>query len=657
MQEPGAREQRFDIPYFEGVNSTVQHMLAKKSELTHVENMRAPLIGVLEKREGQTKKGTTSTGAPVYSTANYGIFDFPNDLNNNQGPYRVSTTPTVGATLTINVYELVFVGDYATITGTYKTLLVKAIEYVTVSEPSFFLKRDTNTLILDGTSGPAAISYLGQTNIWTALSDTEAQNIIGAPFDTTMVNGDMVLVNKNDYNRIINRDGLTVTDSTQVGSLYNSPRARKVAFYKNRIYMADFFRSGIEYKTSIIRSSFPMGIVALVNGDHVSAVSTIAVTDSKYFYSDTGMNSYDVYRGSTKIETITVTTVNETSISVTATVNALLSSDEIWVAGTFEGAKQFRWINNSTSGGQDVKQYDTIRLAGGDEDAITMLEPIGNILMVANRNAMLTWNDYSLQAFDIDVGCVSPNGYIKNLGSLYFIHYKGIFSSTGGMPVLLSRKVERYLAGATKAGLENAAAGTKGLNVFFAIGNVTLTNGDGSLWKVLPNVCLEYNIADQNWYVHTNVPAEQLTSFIDSSGREILLMAHGDSGKHIKEFLSGNTDDGAEIVSRADTQLIQPIRSMESFSNPIAIISELERGSAMKVFVSVEKEPFYELDGALEKGVSTVKITPSGQDRRDKVAPILCRRIQISFRDASKQRPRLLQTSLIFLPTPVTESQ
>lgn len=657
MQEPGAREQRFDIPYFEGVNSTVQHMLAKKSELTHVENMRAPLIGVLEKREGQTKKGTTSTGAPVYSTANYGIFDFPNDLNNNQGPYRVSTTPTVGATLTINVYELVFVGDYATITGTYKTLLVKAIEYVTVSEPTFFLKRDTNTLILDGTSGPAAISYLGQTNIWTALSDTEAQNIIGAPFDTTMVNGDMVLVNKNDYNRIINRDGLTVTDSTQVGSLYNSPRARKVAFYKNRIYMADFFRSGIEYKTSIIRSSFPMGIVALVNGDHVSAVSTIAVTDSKYFYSDTGMNSYDVYRGSTKIETITVTTVNETSISVTATVNALLSSDEIWVAGTFEGAKQFRWINNSTSGGQDVKQYDTIRLAGGDEDAITMLEPIGNILMVANRNAMLTWNDYSLQAFDIDVGCVSPNGYIKNLGSLYFIHYKGIFSSTGGMPVLLSRKVERYLAGATKAGLENAAAGTKGLNVFFAIGNVTLTNGDGSLWKVLPNVCLEYNIADQNWYVHTNVPAEQLTSFIDSSGREILLMAHGDSGKHIKEFLSGNTDDGAEIVSRADTQLIQPIRSMESFSNPIAIISELERGSAMKVFVSVEKEPFYELDGALEKGVSTVKITPSGQDRRDKVAPILCRRIQISFRDASKQRPRLLQTSLIFLPTPVTESQ
>lgn len=278
-----------------------------------------------------------------------------------------------------------------------------------------------------------------------------------------------------------------------------------------------------------------MGIVSLTNGD-VDAVDgssnwVIPVTDTKYFYTTAGMNQYEVYRGSQKVATITISSMSETSITASDAnttfevgYSSFLSADEVWVYGTYSGEKQYRWISNASSIGRDVKQYDTFKLAGGDEDPITLLEPIGNILMIANKNAMMTWNDYNLEGFDLGVGCCSPNGYVKLKGALYFIHYSGVYSTSGSMPQLLSRKVERYIKGATKAGLEAAAAGYKGLSVFFTIGDVTLYNNDGSLWKVLPQVCLEFNVADQNWYVHTNVTATQFETFVDTDGSEKLTM-------------------------------------------------------------------------------------------------------------------------------------
>jgi hypothetical protein len=279
-----------------------------------------------------------------------------------------------------------------------------------------------------------------------------------------------------------------------------------------------------------------MGIVSLLNGDVTSIDGSsnwvLPVTDSKYFYAGvTGMDEYDIYRGNQKVASVKITSYSETALTAPnanvtfeAGFASFLSADEIWVAGTFSGEKQYRWIANSGSTGRDVKQYDTFKLVGGDSSGITMLAPIGNILMISNKNSMMTWNDYNLENFDLGVGCCSDNGYVKLRGSLYFLHYTGIYSTSGSMPQLLSRKVERYIRGATKSGLEASAAGYKGLSVFFTIGDVTLYNPDGSTWKVLPQVCLEFNVADQNWYVHTNVTSTQFETFINSAGAERLSM-------------------------------------------------------------------------------------------------------------------------------------
>jgi hypothetical protein len=332
----------------------------------------------------------------------------------------------------------------------------------------------------------------------------------------------------------------------------------------------------------------------------------------------------------------------------------ILSSDEIWITGTYSGEKQFRWINNSTSFGRDVKQYDTFQLAGGDEDELTMLEPIGNILMMASKNAMMTWNDYTLENFDLGIGCASPNGYAKLLGKIYFVHYSGIYYTGGSTPVLISRKVSRYLSGASKTGIENAAVGSKGLGMFFAIGDVTLYNDDGSFWKTMPDVCLEYATGDQNWYVHTNVPAALLRNFIDSDGTEQLVMAHSGSGKYIKEFLNGNTDDGDNIFFRADLQPIQFLDEFEINSVPNSLITETQRGTSLKAFVALDDGPYFELKGNATKGSSILKISETSAGNPNKT---VCKLLRISYRDSSAQRCRILQSAVIYMPTTMDRSE
>lgn len=481
MRESGTKQERISIPYFEGVNSTVQHVIAKKTELAHMENARAPIIGVLEKREGQVVIGTAVGGGVFETLGNFGLQYWTDGGSESQGLIRVTTVSGVLA----NIY---------------------------------FLK--TN-------------------DAWTLLNNALAQNLALAVCDFANADGDLIIVNGTDNNRMITSaiaaSTATMVDSDDAGSLYNSPKAKKVAFYKSRIYLANYLDpDGNQLKTTILRSSYPMGIISLLNADVVAAVAgtwTLPTTDTKYFYTAAGMNSYEIYRGNQKVATVVINGITETGLTATtgnvvfeAGFSSFLSADEVWITGTFSGQKQYRWISNSSSIGRDVKQYDTFKLVGGDEDDVNLLEPIGNILMIANKNAMMTWNDYNLENFDLGVGCCSPNGYVKLKGSLYFLHYSGVYSSSGSMPQLLSRKVERYIRGATKAGLEAAAAGYKGLSVFFTIGNVTLYNNDGSTWKVLPKVCLEFNVADQNWYVHTNVTSTQFETFIASDGSERLAM-------------------------------------------------------------------------------------------------------------------------------------
>jgi hypothetical protein len=640
---------RIDIPYFEGVNGAVSYVLAKKTEFAHAENARSKTIGSIEKREGQSVTGLRSNNATFISTANYRLSYFVN--NSTATLYRISVEKS--DTLSISVYDrLPLMEAFLALPSTAPTTRMLSVrDSISIGE----VINDTNTNTA-GLAASATVYYLNSSDQWIPLSGYGA-SIFGAKFDDVSTAGCLFLVNGYATNRYIRADGQTVVDSSDgTGHLYNSPKAKKIAYYKDRLYLGNYYRDSIWYKTSILRSSRQSGIISLVNNDTDTTTPTIVtITDNRYFYATDNANRYEVYRGAQKIADLTVGAVDVNSVTAQVTYTpgntTLLAADEIWVAGTYSGEKLFRWPANPSITGSDVKQYDSFKLSGTDNnDELTMMATVGDVMMIANKNSLSVWNDYILQSIDMGIGAVSSEGYVKNYGALYFLHYTGIYTTTGGAPTPVSQKVQRYIDGATKSGLENCAAGKKGRSVFFCIGDVTLRFADGSVDKVMPDVCLEYNINQSNWFVHTNVQATQFKTNRIETNYDQLQMLTSDDDNSVREFLDPDTttDVGTHIPMRIDTVDFTLQKEFENVSHPVAVMTEVDRGSQMEAFISIDREQFYRIDGAVKKGVSLLRIN-NRDGKRGKPAP--GHMASLSIRDASDQICKLSRMSLVHIPT------
>lgn len=653
--EAGKNERRIPLPHWEGINAVVSKALAKKSEFRHAENIRSVSVGTVEKRKGQGIIGRSTSGSRFVADANYHLFFKNSATPGTRGLFRISASSEPISTFSINVWDDLNTIENVNPGAGEPILEVFVREYVVVSEGTFGGTSDSTHFYMDNIGLPANIYHLNLNDVWTKLADTEANNIPGAKFSSAIADGNVFLVNGRARNRYIKDDGQTVIDSSQAGHLYNSPTANLVNYYKNRLYLGDFTQTGVRYKTTILRSSYPVGIVSLVNGD-VTAQTNIPLTDTKYIYADSGMNTYDVYRGSTKITTFTVSTVNETSVDVSSGAVSLLSSDEVWVAGTYTGEKQFRWVNNATAFGSNAKQYDTFKLAGGNETELTMLENIGNVMMIGSRNNLATWNDYTFEQFDLGIGVVSKRGYVKAYGTMYFLDYTGIYATSGALPSIISSPIQPYIDGATKEAKENSCAGKKGRSVFFTLGTVTLYNADGSVKRVLQDTVVEYNLLQQNWYVHTNVKASEFETYIDELDSDRLVFTSTDPLHQVKSFLEGQTDDTVHIFMQAETHPLGLSKEIEDVANPMGVVVEAERGALMQVYVCLDDSgQFYQIDGLAGKGITNLKITAPDPTKAQGMPPV-AREIALSFRESSQQTPKLGAAAILFTPAGVSEA-
>jgi hypothetical protein len=587
MANTGSQLKRFEIPMLDGVNMIVGDHISKKSELSTAENTRGDKIGVATKREGYRRLGNELT-----STANFGIFYFDGAGSNF---YRISTV-----TATTTIY------------------------------------------------------YLSSLSIWTALTGA-GTGLSAANCDFSEAEGCLFVVNGTDANRYIQSDGTTVvTSTTATGHLYNSPKAYKINYFKDKLYVADYYISTTRYPTSIMKSSEPLGIVSLVDGDHaaIAIASVVKVTDTKYIQT---ADTLDVYRGGVKIADITTNAKTEDTITI-ATVTmavgtAFNSADEIWVDGTYTGTRVFRWAYNPSSG-ENVKQYDTMKLTGGDNSAITLFTNIGNVMVIANKYNIATYNGQQPipTSFDLGIGCISSEGYVKALGTLFFVGHNGIYATTGDTPKMISAKIQPLFDGATKAGLEASAMGVKGLSIFASLGDVTLYNDDGSVNRTLTDVVVERNLRTENWSYHTGIDAKYFHRYITATDIERLEYC-GSSG-HVYELLYGNLDDNSdEIPFRIDTGNITLSSKFENFCYPKSIIVDSTRGVGIKCFISLDNEEWYELDGESEKGVSTFKVSVHGDNQE----PARCRNLNISLREFSDRICSVSRIAVVYSETAETE--
>lgn len=156
-------------------------------------------------------------------------------------------------------------------------------------------------------------------------------------------------------------------------------------------------------------------------------------------------------------------------------------------------------------------------------------------------------------------------------------------------------------------------------------------------------------IADSSGESITFVSTSTTASItVDNVGLKQITTAAIAANPSIKEFLYGSTDEGESIFFRVDTQQMQMNSQFETFSNPIAVATRLQRGTLVKCFVALDDGDFYEILGTVTKGVSILKV--HSRDKQAVPTPPLARDVRISWRDSSKQLCRLLQTAIIFIP-------
>ena len=598
---------RKEISYYDGLNALVASNIAKKEEMFHSENVRSPMVGTVEKREGMEVIGKTVGNSEFATTKNYGLFFFSNGgmPTTNKGLYRISQ--------------------------------------------------------LTGGSGKATIYKLNQLDQWEALTGLGANLDLPTTsplFDYCVAENNLYIANQSITTRYISGvDGSSMTDSTTtIGNLYNCPKANLINYFKGHLYVADYLNGAVRLKSTVLRSSSQLGILALTNNDVKAGVTEIPVTDNKYFIQG---ETVQVYRGKNLITSWVVNTINESSIVVSANGVDVKASDEIWVNGSYGGAKVFRWVYNPSSMGVNAKDYDTFKLASttdNNDEEITILTNVGNVMLIGSKSNLAIWNDYVLQSLDLGLGCVARKAQVKNSGALYFLHYTGIYQTNGGMPELKSSKVERYINGATLSGLENACAGKKGRNIFFCIGDVTLKNPDGSVEKVLQDVCLEYSITQENWFVHSGVKASEMTTFIDSIDYDKCVMMTTHDSCPVAEFLKPGiyTDFGKEIPMRMDTPNVMLGASFEKIAYPLEISVELERGAGVKCFVSLDMGNWYELEGEAAKGMTIFKFTRKNDDTAQ---PPRCRNARWSFRHNGKQLCKVAKSAISYIISNEEEMQ
>jgi hypothetical protein len=498
------------IPYLEGLNMSVGSNLSKITEMSFCQNCRSTMIGESEKRAGYTRLGNN-----ISSVGNYGMFYFENNTPTNTGFYRISDTGT-------------------------------------------------------GTK----IYYLKSNNIWTSLTGDGA-NLSAKNVFTVEAENCLFYVNGVNSNYYIKADGSTIINSNDsAGHLKGSPKANKIAYYKDKLYAGDYYSGvgGTRFPTSVMFSSKPLGIVSLVDGDQDSGVSSIDVTDTEYIVVNENL---DVYRAGILITTIGVASKIQTSITLTSPTSvALLSSDELWVANTFLGTRLFRWASNPQTG-VDVEQYNTFKLSGSGSSPLTILDTINNVLVVSNKETLATWNESQLISFDGGISCVSERGYVKSNGQIFFVDYDGLYSFDGSTaPKLLSAKVKPFFTGASKTTMEGAAVGIKGNSILVSLAETTLYNSDGSIFKELENVVLELNLEQNTWFNHTfslNVessasssssnslsPSSSLSHSVSSSLSPSSSISHSPSASLSPSSSISNSSSSSLSISSSVSSSISP---------------------------------------------------------------------------------------------------
>lgn len=157
------------------------------------------------------------------------------------------------------------------------------------------------------------------------------------------------------------------------------------------------------------------------------------------------------------------------------------------------------WNTDATSG-------DWIDINPDDGGNITGFSETSTFVLVFKNNFFYRLDSISKTVDPesiFNVGAVSQEAITLCQGVTYYFSGIDIRRTNGGYPEQISRLgVQDFIDAIPQANWTSVASGTDGLNVYFAIGDVTLNQNQDNE-RAYTNVVLKWSARDENWSAHS----------------------------------------------------------------------------------------------------------------------------------------------------------
>lgn len=240
-----------------------------------------------------------------------------------------------------------------------------------------------------------------------------------------------------------------------------------------------------------------------------------------------------------------------------------------------------------------------------DGDEITGVLEAYDRLIIFKRNSIWKYDEAELVKID-DVGCDSYKSIAKVNGTLYWFNRYGFWRWNGGLPELISAKIQDYIEAKSESTLSSVVASVyRGFEYRAFLGTLTV-NG-----TTYANSWFCWDTRTENCYIRcTYDSAYSACEYIESSSKR---MYFGNNNGYVMKFAnkvdSVYGDNGHEIDSFFSTRFIDNgVPEYKKQATKITIFMENPQG--MKIFTSNSDGDFtgrdYQTQNSPVKEIETI---------------------------------------------------
>jgi len=180
---------------------------------------------------------------------------------------------------------------------------------------------------------------------------------------------------------------------------------------------------------------------------------------------------------------------------------------------------------------------------------ITALGTNSNRLLIFEENRLLRWDTNSLVVIAEDIGTPYQESVSNWQIYTFFFHrsslsgLSGVYRYSGTYPLLISQKIQDEIESVKDAGEDEVCSGVASTHYYLR----------------LKNLLFDYDIMNNDWTVHQLATNPAVFAPAGRSGFIKTYFAEDASTGRIMTFPSGNSDDGATIVSDLETKWFFPL--------------------------------------------------------------------------------------------------